>query len=93
MAKELIKDKYHDCGHRLRVNDGRKRMNKSKRESHNSLALTVGASGVDRDKVNLIVQMFVEEVEYRAEKKMLKTGKLEGAHYMAMKQLVKEWGS
>lgn len=93
MARELIKDSYHDCGHRPRIHDRRKRMNKSREEKHNSLALTMGASGVDKDKVNLIVQMFVEEVEYRAEEKMLKTGKLEGAHYAAMKQLVKEWGS
>ncbi len=51
----------------------------------------MGASGVSKDTINLIVSMFVETVEYRAEKKMLKTGKLEGAHYAAMKQLAKEW--
>jgi hypothetical protein len=58
---------------------------------NNSLELTIGASGVSKDTINLIVSMFVETVEYRAEQKMLKTGKLEGAHYAAMKQLAKEW--
>lgn len=33
---------------------------------------------------------FVELVEKRAENKMLKTGKLEGAHYAAMKELANE---
>lgn len=36
------------------------------------------------------IKIFVAEVEKRAEEKMLLTGKLEGAHYAAMKQLVKE---
>ena len=58
---------------------------------NSSLELTIGASGVSKDTINLIVSMFVETVEYRAEQKMLKTGKLEGAHYAAMKQLSQEW--
>lgn len=33
---------------------------------------------------------FVELVEKRAEEKMLKTGKLEGSHYAAMKEIQKE---
>lgn len=36
------------------------------------------------------VNAFVNEVERRAEQNMLKTGKLEGAHYAAMKQLQAE---
>lgn len=34
---------------------------------------------------------FVERVERRAEDHMLKTGKLEGAHYAAMKELAKAY--
>jgi hypothetical protein len=37
-----------------------------------------------------IIREFVKCVEEIAEKKMLETGKLEGAHYAAMKQLLKE---
>lgn len=37
-----------------------------------------------------VVREFVEKVERKAEDKMLKTGKLEGAHYAAMKQLQAE---
>jgi len=33
---------------------------------------------------------FIELVEKRAEDKMLKTGKLEGSHYAAMKEIQKE---
>ena len=36
-----------------------------------------------------IINQFVQVVERRAEAKMLKTGKLEGAHYAAMKELQK----
>jgi hypothetical protein len=36
------------------------------------------------------VKEFVEEVERRAESNMLKTGKLEGAHYRAMKDVLEE---
>lgn len=36
------------------------------------------------------IEEFVREVERRAEQKMLLTGKLEGAHYAAMKQLLEE---
>lgn len=36
-----------------------------------------------------IINRFVQMVERRAEAKMLKTGKLEGAHYAAMKELQK----
>jgi len=35
---------------------------------------------------------FITMIERRAEKKMLKTGKLEGSHYAAMKELQKEFG-
>lgn len=36
------------------------------------------------------IKAFVAEVERRAESKMLKTGTLEGSHYAAMKELMKE---
>ena len=36
------------------------------------------------------VEKFVELVERRAESRMLITGKLEGAHYAAMKQVLQE---
>lgn len=36
------------------------------------------------------IREFVRCIEELAEKNMLKTGKLEGAHYAAMKQLLKE---
>jgi hypothetical protein len=42
------------------------------------------------DKVS-IISGFVESVERRAEEKMLKTGKLEGAHYAAMRQIFEEY--
>lgn len=49
---------------------------------------------MERDAAHRAVQKavgsFVEKVERRAEEKMLKTGKLEGAHYAAMKQLQAE---
>jgi len=38
----------------------------------------------------MTIDEFVFEVERRAENKMLKTGKLEGSHYAAMKELQKE---
>lgn len=38
------------------------------------------------------IEEFVREVERRAEANMMKTGKLEGAHYAAMKQYQKELG-
>jgi hypothetical protein len=38
----------------------------------------------------VIIREFVREVERRAEQKMLLTGKLEGAHYAAMKELLAE---
>lgn len=37
-----------------------------------------------------IIKEFIEQVEALAEAKMLKTGKLEGAHYAAMKELAKK---
>jgi hypothetical protein len=43
------------------------------------------------DSYRIFISMFVQEVERRAEEKMLKTGKLEGAHYAAMKQVAEEW--
>lgn len=36
-----------------------------------------------------VVKRFVTEVEKEAETNMIKTGKLEGAHYAAMKRLAK----
>lgn len=39
------------------------------------------------------IKDFVESVEAKAEQAMLITGKLEGAHYAAMKSLVKEMGN
>lgn len=36
------------------------------------------------------INWFVEQVEKQAEENMLKTHKLEGAHYAAMKKLQKE---
>jgi hypothetical protein len=44
-----------------------------------------------KEAANIVITMFVQEVERRAEEKMLKTGKLEGAHYAAMKQVAEEW--
>jgi hypothetical protein len=41
----------------------------------------------------ILISMFVQEVERKAEEKMLKTGKLEGAHYAAMKQIADEWAN
>jgi hypothetical protein len=43
------------------------------------------------DAHRILISMFVQEVERRAEEKMLKTGKLEGSHYAAMKQVAEEW--
>jgi len=40
-----------------------------------------------------IIREFIAEVEKRAEEKMLMTGKLEGSHYAAMKQVFGEWQS
>lgn len=46
---------------------------------------------IDPKIVKNIINIFVAVVEKRAEEKMLLTGKLEGAHYAAMKQTAKEW--
>lgn len=61
------------------------------RDYKSVLDLVRGEGGVSRETFNLILGMFVAEIEYRAEENMLKTGKLEGAHYAAMKQVAKEW--
>jgi len=45
------------------------------------------------DAHRILISMFVQEVERRAEEKMLKTGKLEGSHYAAMKQVAEEWAA
>lgn len=45
----------------------------------------------ERDRRLLLA--FCEEVNRRAEANMLKTGKLEGSHYAAMRQLMKEMGA
>lgn len=41
---------------------------------------------------DMLLQAFVREVNARAEQKMLQTHKLEGSHYAAMRELLKEWG-
>lgn len=46
------------------------------------------ANLTDADKE--VLKLFVEKVERRAEDKMLRTGRLEGAHYAAMKELMRE---
>jgi hypothetical protein len=38
-----------------------------------------------------ILRAFVAEANRRAELNMLKTGKLEGSHYAAMKQIISEY--
>lgn len=38
------------------------------------------------------IRMFCEEIEARAEVKMMVTGKLEGSHYAAMREIRKELG-
>lgn len=38
------------------------------------------------------IRLFVEEVNRRAERNMIKTHKLEGMHYAAMQQVRKELG-
>lgn len=78
-------DKYHDCGHRPRIND------KRKRKRFGSVSEMVFETLEAKQAANIVVTMFVQEVERRAEEKMLKTGKLEGAHYAAMKQVAEEW--
>ena len=83
--KETIKDQYHDCGHRLRISDNRKR--------YKSVPEMVAGTMPPKDSANTIIRMFVQEVERRAEEKMLITGKLEGAHYAAMKQVAEEWAN
>ncbi len=80
--KETLKDKYHDCGHRPRINDQRKRY----KSVPQMVTDTLGEKAA-----KVLITMFVQEVERRAEEKMLITGKLEGAHYAAMKQLAQEW--
>lgn len=45
---------------------------------------------MERLKRNMTIEQFVERVERLAELKMLETGKLEGAHYAAMKAIMKE---
>lgn len=84
--KEQV-DKYHDCGHRPRNTDKRKK--KTFRSVPAMLAGTLG----EWEAANVLIGMFIQEVERRAEEKMLKTGKLEGAHYAAMKQVAEEWKS
>lgn len=39
------------------------------------------------------IKRFIALVEHRAEQKMIITGKLEGSHYAAMKELQKEIGA
>lgn len=42
--------------------------------------------------VRAVIQAYTLEVNRRAEENMLKTGKLEGSHYAAMRQVNKELG-
>lgn len=46
---------------------------------------------IDPKIIKNVINIFVAVIEKRAEEKMLITGKLEGAHYAAMKQTAKEW--
>ncbi len=85
MNKELIKDKYHDAGHRPRNTDTRKK------KRFGSVSEMVFETLEAKNAANIVISMFVQEVERRAEEKMLLTGKLEGAHYAAMKQVAEEW--
>ncbi|MDE2020707.1 MAG: hypothetical protein KGJ13_10260 [Patescibacteria group bacterium] len=39
----------------------------------------------------VVIQSFISELCRRAEANMLKTGKLEGAHYAAMQSILKEY--
>lgn len=48
--------------------------------------------GFGHTRPDKLLQAFVREVNTRAEAKMLKTHKLEGSHYAAMRALLKEWG-
>ena len=50
-----------------------------------STPLLGGTSLSERD--CRVIGLFCDEVERMAERNMLKTGKLEGAHYAAMRQL------
>jgi hypothetical protein len=78
-------DKYHDCGHRPRNTD------KRKKRRFSSVSEMTFETLEAKEAANIVITMFVQEVERRAEEKMLKTGKLEGAHYAAMKQVAEEW--
>ena len=50
-------------------------------------SLASAADSFRQDKA--VINRFVQVVERRAEAKMLQTGKLEGAHYAAMKEFQK----
>jgi len=66
--------------------------NQASRKYSNVPEMVVDTLGKE-DSIRILISMFVQEVEKRAEEKMLKTGKLEGAHYAAMKQIAEEWAS
>ena len=66
--------------------------NQASRKYSNVPEMVVDTLGKE-DSIRILISMFVQEVERRAEEKMLKTGKLEGAHYAAMKQIAEEWAS
>lgn len=80
-------DKHHDCNHRPRNTD------KRKKKRFGSVSEMTFETLEAKQAANIVITMFVQEVERRAEEKMLKTGKLEGAHYAAMKQVAEEWKS
>jgi hypothetical protein len=83
--KEKLKDPYHDAGHRPRNTDTRKK------KRFGSVSEMIFETLEAKNAANIVITMFVQEVERRAEEKMLLTGKLEGAHYAAMKQVAEEW--
>ena len=56
------------------------------REEMKSAILDGGSTRLD-DLIPLIIRAYTAEVNRRAENKMLKTGKLEGSHYAAMREI------
>lgn len=44
------------------------------------------------DDFALAIERFADEVNRRAEQRMLAGHKLEGSHHIAMKEILKEWG-
>lgn len=63
-------------------------MSKATELKSTEMTFLTSATGWER----FSIQMFCKEVNRRAEANMIKTGKLEGSHYAAMNQLLKELG-